>query len=304
MASENISIESCPICKGNYEIWAKKMTEYGEFIIVKCLKCGYAFVNPRPKLDFLMQFYSEIGHGPYGISDLSYELVLENEKQYPNSSLDAKRIINSSLKLLNAKYATQKKFLDIGCGYGFFSLEALKFGFEVTALELASTERKIAEQMTGLKPVQKSFEDFQSEKSNFEVILMSQILEHAHDVVEWIRKAHLLLKPNGILAIALPNFGSLFRLILKENEPYICPPSHLNYFDQKSLAILLENNGFEVCKVEYISRLPYSAVYKRLNKFGIIFPRLIYCTIPLPLYIIDKLNLGSILNIYGRKLIT
>ena len=49
----------------------------------------------------------------------------------------------------------------MGCGYGFFSREALRKGFEGVAIELASNERAIAERMTDLKPMRVSFEGFE-----------------------------------------------------------------------------------------------------------------------------------------------
>ena len=72
---------------------------------------------------------------------------------------------------------------------------------------------------------------------------MSHILEHAMDINLWIKKAHTLLNDQGIVAIALPNFGSIFRMIKQENEYHISPPEHLIFFSPYSLSKLLEKNN-------------------------------------------------------------
>ena len=73
---------------------------------------------------------------------------------------------------------------------------------------------------------------------------MSQILEHACDINLWMEKVHGLLKEEGLVAIAVPNFNSFLRFFLEEREPYITPPAHLNFFSPTSLGRLLEKHGF------------------------------------------------------------
>jgi 2-polyprenyl-3-methyl-5-hydroxy-6-metoxy-1,4-benzoquinol methylase len=203
---------------------------------------------------------------------------------------------------LNRQKGLPKRFLDVGCGYGFFSKTASQNGFEVTAIEMASVERNIAAELTGLKIYSTSFEEFSYINNSFEVILMSQILEHVLDVNQWMIKASSLLSSNGILVIALPNFGSLFRLILQENDPYIIPPAHLNYFSHKSLSLLLQKHGFEIIKVNYVSRLPLSSIKKRLLRFGKFVPLIANVFIPPALWLIDTIKMGSMINVYARKL--
>jgi hypothetical protein len=79
---------------------------------------------------------------------------------------------------------------------------------------------------------------------------MSQILEHVSDVNSWMRNAWGLLKRGGTIAIALPNFNSMFRLVLGRRDPYIIPPEHLNFFSTGNLKALLSKHGFKVIREE------------------------------------------------------
>ena len=294
---KTIFLDSCPVCSSDFRHWKTKTTSFGDFNIVLCNGCGFAFVNPRPTLEYLRSFYSKRGHGDRGHRSLAE--VLRSEEEYPNSTIDAKRMIKTIIDILGAEPAKgRRRFLDVGCGYGFFSREALRFGFEVTPLEFATTERAIAEEMTGLKPLPTSFEDFSAEKESYDVILMSQILEHAWDVNLWVEKAYRLLTGGGVLAIALPNFASIFRLILQEKDPYIAPPSHLNFFTPKSLSLLLGKYGFMVREIQWVSRISPRSIAKRLP-LGKGLAK--YLPVKPILRLLDVFHLGMMINVYGVK---
>ena len=131
---------------------------------------------------------------------------------------------------------------------------------------------------------------------------MSQILEHALDVNQWTKKAYALLRDSGMLVVALPNFDSIFRRVMQENEPFICPPAHLNFFNPTSLTNLLEKHGFKVEETQWVSRLPTTTFEKRLP--GFIKPALplVSAVSDATLKVIDTLRLGMIINVYARKI--
>tara|TARA_B100000768_G_scaffold172418_2_gene180644 strand:+ start:1137 stop:2078 length:942 start_codon:yes stop_codon:yes gene_type:complete len=296
----------CPICSSQFRKWRDKKVDDKIYNLDLCNSCGYSFVNPRPSLAFLIDYYSAFGHGHLtgGVrskKDIpTLSSVLKKEKEYPNSTIDAKRLVKTIKSL--SKNINSKKLLDVGCGYGFLSKEALDVGYDVTALELASSERKIAMEMTGLNPASCSFEEFECPAGSVDVVLMSQILEHALDVNLWINKARGILADDGIIAIALPNYGSIFRMIMKENEPFICPPDHLNFFNPKSLTKLLDCHGFKVEKIQWSSRIPKSAFKKRVPKLVAPLLPIINIALSIVLKVIDTFHLGSIINVYARKI--
>lgn len=299
--SEQKQYTACPVCSSPIKTWRVKRVGNNEYNIDLCGSCGYSFVNPRPSMQFLMDYYASCGHGHFenGGELPSYGSVLAQEQNDPNSILDAMRSINT-IKSLN-KNGTNNKFLDVGCGYGFFSKEALNAGFDVVALELAENEREIARMMTGLSPAASSFEKFECDPESLGVVFMSQILEHALDVNLWIKKSRDCLANDGILAIALPNYGSIFRMIMQEHDPYICPPAHLNFFNPYSLTKLLENHGFKIETIQWISRIPKRAFEKRLPRFGKPLLPVINVASSASLMIIDALRLGMMINVYSRK---
>ncbi|MCY3005772.1 MAG: methyltransferase domain-containing protein [Planctomycetota bacterium] len=306
MEKDQIYYSSCPGCSCAYKPWRSKQVGEQQYRMDVCQSCGYCFVNPRPSLAFLMDYYSTFGHGDAEIAQdkPTLESVQKREKSFPNSTVDAKCLVRTIQSLANSSGGSARisnRFLDVGCGYGFFSHEAQRAGFEVQALELAAIERQIAHQMTGLDPTASSFEEYVCEPSSLGVVLMSQILEHVLDVNLWIEKAHRLLVPGGILAIALPNYGSITRKLLQERDPFVCPPTHLNFFSPRSLSCLLRKHGFEVAKIEWVSRLPKSSFEKRCPSFARPLLPLVHFGTSLALQAIDLSRLGMVIRVYGRK---
>ena len=293
--------ETCPVCSGTIRPWRVKKAGNERYALDLCTSCGYSFVNPRPTLSFLMNYYSAFGHShDFGENNVpSLRSILANEKNYPNSTLDAKRIINKVASL--SANGPRSRFLDVGCGYGFFSKEALAAGFDVLALELAENERGIAREMTGRNPVACSFEEFDCPPGSLSVVLMSQTLEHAVDVNAWVQKAHGLLADDGMLVVALPNYGSIFRLTMQENDPFICPPAHLNFFNPNSISKLLEKHGFAVEAIQWVSRMPSRTFEKRLLMIAKPILPVVTAAASVLLRTLDVFHLGMIINIYARK---
>ena len=59
----------------------------------------------------------------------------------------------------------------------------------------------------------REFEDLTEESGPFDVIVMSHVLEHSLHPLDWLKHAAKLLSPEGILAIAIPNFGGVYRFL-------------------------------------------------------------------------------------------
>jgi 2-polyprenyl-3-methyl-5-hydroxy-6-metoxy-1,4-benzoquinol methylase len=301
--TNGIYYKDCPVCSSVISFWKHKKNGSDSYKIDVCNSCGYGLINPRPTLDFLIDYYERSGHEP-GKQGYTTTATLQSvsaiENKDPNSTVDAKRILKT-IKSLECKQ-NNKQFLDVGCGYGFFSKEAIRNGFEVSAIELAEAEREITRQMTGIDPAASTFESYSAEGKSFSVILMSQILEHALDVNQWIEKANHLLEDNGLVVIAVPNFTSIFKMFLQEDEPFITPPTHLNFFSVSSLTRLLAKHNFQVEKVQYTSRLSSKALRRRVPAFGYPLMPFIKLSSTGLLKIVDAFKLGMIINIYGRKI--
>ena len=84
------------------------------------------------------------------------------------------------------------------------------------------------------------------DEDNFDVIVLSDVLEHVEDPFSLVRKVSELIKNGGSVYCSFPNNQSLRALLLKERWRMIRPFGHLHFFSEKSLRILFESNGFKI----------------------------------------------------------
>lgn len=292
------TLHGCPACEGQVSLWRTKRVDGVEYRIDKCRSSGFAFVNPRPSLDFLMDYYSTHGHLE-GNQHTSIEQALAAEKLFPNSTLDAARLVGTADRLLGG--IRPCRMLDVGCGYGFYSKAALDLGFTVDALELASTERQVTTAYTGLHPANVSFEEYPGDPGGYDVVLMSQILEHAQDINGWLEKCRTLLREGGMLVVALPNFTSLLRRLLNENDPWVTPPAHLNYFSRPSLEKAFSRHGFDLVESQWASRVHPRVLDRRLPGAARPLKPVLSTGISAAMGAMDALGMGMMITVYGRR---
>ena len=108
---------------------------------------------------------------------------------------------HNSLKNLN--------ILDIGCGGGLLSEPMCRLGANVTGIDAAEKNIKIAKvhakkNKLNIKYIYNSPEKFLSKKK-FDVVLNMEIVEHVDDINFFMKKSSELLKKNGLMFVATLN---------------------------------------------------------------------------------------------------
>jgi 2-polyprenyl-3-methyl-5-hydroxy-6-metoxy-1,4-benzoquinol methylase len=210
------------------------------------------------------------------------ELSKYYESQEYISHTDEKRGLFSKLYQLVKKWSLQKKaklifdqnngvgtLLDIGAGTGDFLRIAKEKGWQVQGTEPNKNASKLAlEKGIELKPLLNDFEG-----KHFDVVTLWHVLEHIPNLEETILKLSALVKPNGTLIIAVPNFKSFDANHYGKFWAAFDVPRHLWHFSKESIKNLFAEN-FELEKVEpmifdsfYVSLL--SEKYKTGNKFSL-----------------------------------
>jgi SAM-dependent methyltransferase len=295
---------ACPYCAATpTSFWFRKPGLGGEgaYSIFKCHACVSAFVFPFLSNDELQRFYTGPTYvdtlGLTAQSAVNLEIVLAQERSYPNAVLDAERIAKGVKAL-----ATGRSFLDIGSGYGFFSRAARAAGFDVDAIEVNAESRRVFREMNGFEAVDGMLDhEFANHRvERYGVVLLSQVLEHMCDVNSVVPDLRRMLAPRGVCVVAVPHFGSLISWLQGRNDMFITPPEHLNYFSRTGLSRLFLRYGFECCRMETISRFDESRLRRKLRVPGL--RALAAATLTVVLAAADKADRGMMLNAYFRKI--
>ena len=298
------NLTECPACKGRAIIpWLKKYNLDIEFDLWRCQTCKTGFMNPRPTSNYLQTIYVRSGHGLS--RPISLEKVRGEEIEYPNASIDSKRLVKYAKHLsLMAGGNNNLKALDIGSGYGFYAKAALEEGFKVTAVNPSVWENDVFESMNGFRPSPAFFEDLEFGAQEFHLVILSQVLEHLVNPLETLQKIRNLTNKNGILALAVPNVDSiLVKMLGSKENGCLWVPEHLNYFSKIGLIKILDLAGFKVKKHMYVSRIPFYAISNRLNLKGTARRICNYLVRSLqgpPLRLCNALGLGLVQNVWAE----
>lgn len=235
--SEFINV-SCPACGQNNAL--KKFEKYclGYF---QCKNCETLYINPRPTSEILDWFYKESANYQYW-----NKFIFPASEEVRKKQIFIPRV-DRVLQICEKLGIVTDSLLEIGCAYGTFCQEMKlrnKFkrivGVEPTP-DLAETSRN-----KGIDIIENSIENIQfSEEDKFNVIVSFEVIEHLFSPRDLVIQLKSLLNPDGLLIMTCPN-GKGFDFTVLGDKCNSIDYEHLNYFNPKSIAFLLESCGFEV----------------------------------------------------------
>lgn len=193
--------------------------------------------HPQPSLEKLPSYYESddyISHtdAKRSLFEQMYHIV--------------KRIALQRKAKLIQDWSTHKgNLLDIGAGTGDFLFTAKKEGWNVTGIEPSDKAKSIGKS----KGVHYSEELSALENHFFDVITMWHVLEHVPNLEEQIQELKRLLKPEGTLIIAVPNFKSFDAQHYGKFWAAYDVPIHLWHFSKKAISKLFAKSDFVLEKV-------------------------------------------------------
>ncbi len=154
----------------------------------------------------------------------------------------------------------QGRLLDVGAGTGLFMHLAREQGWQIKGLDLCELSREKARAEFGVEVDVGDFRSAPYQPESFDCITMLDVLEHSLDPAAFLARALELLKPGGLLYVAVPNQRSLLANLVDRwiwlglparrwflERLYVSP--HIFYFHPRLLKRALEDAGFEVVSV-------------------------------------------------------
>jgi len=260
----NVKYVMCPVCSSDYIEHKLNATDHTvsheSFEIWECKACTLRFTQNVPNENNIGRYYQSEDY----ISHTDTKKGLINSLYHKVR----KRTLNGKRDLIIKYTGIQKgNILDIGAGTGAFLNTMKQAGWESTGIEPSDDARAAAQRLyeLSLQPL----DDLRSfPVQSFDAITMWHVLEHVHDLQGYMKRLKELLKPNGILFIAVPNYTSYDALVYKEFWAAYDVPRHLYHFSPLSMRQLLkeyELNLRDICPMWfdsfYVSML--SEKYKR-----------------------------------------
>jgi len=240
-----IHYNHCPVCNSENIVPALDVKDYTvshqNFTVFQCNDCTLRFTQDVPDEASIGEYYKSedyISHTntTQGFINKLYQNV-RNKTMRQKAAIVQKQTSLSSGCLL-----------DVGCGTGTFLHTMQQAGWNVTGLEPNTDARKKANELYNLYPLPSS-ELFSLTEQSFDVITMWHVLEHVHQLHSYIEQLKKLLKPNGKIIIAVPNYLSSDAQYYQQFWAAYDVPRHLYHFSPKAMNTLLAQHQLKVTKL-------------------------------------------------------
>jgi 2-polyprenyl-3-methyl-5-hydroxy-6-metoxy-1,4-benzoquinol methylase len=252
----------CPICGTSINEPSLKCKDYsvsGEmFDIYSCPACLFAMTYPSPSPSEIGKYYQTsdyVSHSEtrQGIVNKLYHLVRkENTKD--------------KLKLIDRFSKVRADLLDIGCGTGYFLSVCKKKGWQIEGVEVNEEARLKSESYTG-QSIYHSTDELEASGKKFDVITLWHVFEHLHNIQTSFEQLIRLLKPEGLLILALPNPMSEDAIYYKEYWAGYDVPRHLSHFSPVSIRLLYEK--YHNIRQEILVPMKFDAYYISILSEGL-----------------------------------
>ena len=193
-----------------------------EFSLVPVEDGSVLKTHPQPSQEELPKFYESEDYISHTDSKQSFHDRLYHWVK--------KGMLKRKLKWIK-EFQNKGSILDVGAGTGDFLWEAKKEGWEVYGVEPSIKARERAS-IKGITLYPKL--DFE-EARQFDVITLWHVLEHVPDFKSEISQLKKLLKPGGILVIAVPNFLSYDAVKYGKYWAGYDVPRHLWHFSRAGI---------------------------------------------------------------------
>ncbi len=270
-------VACCPVCHSERRTLLHEALQDrvffcapGKWNMWRCEECSTGYLNPRPTADTLGLAYqsyythADVEEKQYGGSLVSrIKLGLRNDFLNRTFGTRYKPALPGGHWLVSRRPKQQasivqfhtyrslplpkpgQQLLDVGCGNGKFLTKAQQMGWSVEGIELDEQAVEAANR-SGLKVFAGTLEQAKFKDAEFDAITICHVMEHLPRPVETMRECLRILKPGGVLWVAVPNLGSGGHERFGASWRGLEPPRHLVMFTLESLKRLMTDAGFVI----------------------------------------------------------
>jgi len=249
----------CPICSSKARIIFCGYPGYQEpteFDIAKCTNCETSFIVA-----------DEIN------TTSIYEAIYKNSAQIPGYD----RYVEFARNILKARdplaYLAEQQetywgireqlrhgvdkdamILEVGSGLGYLTYALVKSGFCATGIEIS--ERAVQEATLRYGSFYMTcdlIEYSKISKLKYDILIMTEVIEHLKDIVPFLEAGLKLLRPGGMLIVTTPNRSAYTPDTIWAVDG---PPVHLWWLSQKSFVAIAERLA---CSLSFVDLGGFSA---------------------------------------------
>lgn len=219
-----------------------------EFEIYECSACGLLFTAPVPP-----------DTGPYYRSENYLSHNGNRKGLVPKIYNMVKKVnIRSKFRLVanafsacrgNSPGIALASLMDIGCGMGDFLHYAKEKGCKTAGIEPVREARMAAEAKLG-EEIMTPDKLRHIPDSSFDIVTLWHVLEHVNDLKTEIGHLQRIVKKNGIIVLALPNYRSFDAGFYKDKWAAYDVPRHLYHFSSTAIKGIFNGTSLRLMDIQ------------------------------------------------------
>ena len=163
------------------------------------------------------------------------------------------------------------KVLEIGSYYGILGSIIKPHVKNYTGVELSRHASEYSKKNYNLNVINESLDKFLRKNILFDVIIMSDVIEHLDNPFNVLSLIEKNLEPNGIFIFTTMNMDALLPKIMRGKYHWIMP-QHKFYFSNSTLRYFLKRNNMDIFKIKNDVRL--ISVEYLLFKLCVLMPKI------------------------------
>jgi 2-polyprenyl-3-methyl-5-hydroxy-6-metoxy-1,4-benzoquinol methylase len=215
-----------------FELDTERFQRLFSYNLRKCKSCGLLYSGRVLTQSETNKFYNFSSRDPFRKREKTRERLND---------------FNSFLNLLGQYLSlSQKKILEVGCAQGLLLALAKKRGAIPTGFEIDKECVMFAQEKLGLKVIESDFLAYKFAKNDlFDIVVFFATFEHLRNPLDYLKKAHSMLKPNGVLYLSTPETCFITKNILR-HKCYNYILGHYIYPPKKLMLDKLNEIGFDI----------------------------------------------------------
>ena len=241
------------------------------FNIYHCNKCNSAFSSPRCNVDFIYESIYRNGPSVPGYNRYwDYAERVKNEESPFEYLADVEDCYWSIKEALQAVVEERNKadvnILEIGCGLGYLTYSIHKNGYRILGMDIAEHSIKSAiEDFGNLFLHADLYKYAPNHQQEYDVIILTEVIEHIDDIIKFMAAIKLLLKQSGHIILTTPNKSFYPSNIIWATD---LPPVHCWWLSEESLGYIASSLAMSISFIDftaYYSKHPTSSDMKILE---------------------------------------
>ena len=196
--------------------------------VAQCIRCGMVSSIPALRPDEIVDNYRQVV-----------------DEEYLKEEPARRELFAWFVSQIEAFPLTGRRLLEIGSNVGLFLDVAREHGWDERGIEPSKWAVDEGVVRFGVNLEQGTVEDLDIGSDATDVIVMLDVLEHLSDPLAALQRLRGMINEEGLLVLSTVNLDGLHSRLRNGDWPWYIR-SHLHYFGQRTLTVMLRSAGFRM----------------------------------------------------------